>query len=88
MKTVIFFSGLLVLFSIAACNKKKNVPVADNEYYTCSMDPQVMEKKPGKCPICKMELTKITVNQDDQNRLKFSANQIKLANINVFIFYS
>jgi hypothetical protein len=27
-----------------------------NGYYTCTMHPQVHEAKPGKCPICGMDL--------------------------------
>ncbi len=54
----------------------------DNVFYTCSMDPQVMEKKPGKCPICKMDLTKIIIDKNDkQNSLKLSDEQVELANI-------
>ncbi|GAL85855.1 hypothetical protein MYP_3084 [Sporocytophaga myxococcoides] len=38
-----------------------------------------MEKKPGKCPICKMDLT--PVKMDNSKGLKLSAQQEKLANI-------
>ncbi len=31
---------------------------AKNTYYTCSMHPQVIEKEPGTCPICGMDLVK------------------------------
>ena len=31
---------------------------ANNTYYTCSMHPQVIEKQPGTCPICGMNLVK------------------------------
>lgn len=74
---------LLICFAITSCNNKKEIHLADNEFYTCSMDPQVMEKKPGRCPICKMELTKITVdiNEKDKPTLKLSEQQIKLGNI-------
>lgn len=34
-------------------------------YYTCSMHPQIKEDKPGKCPICHMNLTKIEIDEDD-----------------------
>jgi Cu(I)/Ag(I) efflux system membrane fusion protein len=46
------------------------------------MDPQVVEKNPGKCPICKMELTKtiISPNQDKEG-IQLSETQIKLGNI-------
>jgi cytoskeletal protein RodZ len=29
---------------------------AATEYYTCTMHPQVHQAKPGKCPICGMDL--------------------------------
>lgn len=46
------------------------------------MDPQIIEKKPGICPICKMELTKIIIDSNStKNELKLSEEQIALANI-------
>jgi len=35
-------------------------------YYTCSMHPQIKESKPGKCPICHMNLTKVEVEYDEE----------------------
>ncbi|MEO7530225.1 MAG: efflux RND transporter periplasmic adaptor subunit [Sediminibacterium sp.] len=32
--------------------------IADAEVYTCSMHPQIIRDKPGKCPICGMDLVK------------------------------
>jgi Cu(I)/Ag(I) efflux system membrane fusion protein len=29
-----------------------------HEYYTCTMHPQIIKDKPGKCPICGMDLIK------------------------------
>ncbi len=34
-----------------------------SSYYTCSMHPSVKESKPGKCPICHMNLTKVEVEE-------------------------
>lgn len=34
-------------------------------YYTCSMHPTVKEDKPGKCPICHMNLTKIEIDKSE-----------------------
>jgi membrane fusion protein, copper/silver efflux system len=52
------FAAALIL---GACQgKKKEVAtvatVHSDTVYTCSMHPQVMQERPGKCPICGMEL--------------------------------
>ena len=44
------------------------------------MDIQVMEKNPGKCPICQMQMTKVSFNKENMNKIKFSKAQMKLAN--------
>jgi membrane fusion protein, copper/silver efflux system len=69
---------LIILFS---CKEKpKEEP---NVFYTCSMDPQVMEKHPGNCPVCKMELTRTVVSDNKDQSIKLSDTQVKLANIQV-----
>lgn len=51
-------------------------------YYTCSMDPQVKEDKPGKCPICKMELTPVKKSSNQNtDEIELSEQQIQLGNI-------
>ncbi len=59
-----------------------NMPGMDSVYYTCSMHPQVMKPKPGKCPICGMGLIAVqrsnTANADE---IKLSDQQIQLGNI-------
>jgi Cu(I)/Ag(I) efflux system membrane fusion protein len=53
-----------------------------NVYYTCSMHPQVMESKPGKCPICGMKLIAIQKNNTpNAEELKLSDQQVQLGNI-------
>lgn len=42
-------------------NKQQKIKV----YYTCSMHPQIKEHKPGKCSICHMNLTKIELDESD-----------------------
>src|ERR1700744_2676950 len=74
------FNLLFISLFIFSCTKQTE-KIPDNVFYTCSMDPQIMEKKPGKCPICKMELTKIILNKKDSSGLKLSEEQIELANI-------
>src|SRR5512133_4018029 len=60
--------ALLVLFSVgltgllSGCGPKQG-PVAGESgsktLYTCGMHPQVVQDKPGNCPICGMKLTPI-----------------------------
>jgi Cu(I)/Ag(I) efflux system membrane fusion protein len=46
------------------------------------MDPQVVEYKPGKCPICKMDLTPVKKkNGEKKDELQLSDQQIELGNI-------
>jgi Cu(I)/Ag(I) efflux system membrane fusion protein len=61
----------------------ENMPGMDTGlYYTCSMDPQVKEDKPGKCPICKMELTAVKKSSNQNtDEIELSEQQIQLGNI-------
>ncbi len=71
-----------VLLVAASCKNKKETPKDPDTYYTCSMDPQVVEYKPGKCPICKMDLTPVKKkNGENKDELQLSEQQIQLGNI-------
>ncbi|RTL60666.1 MAG: efflux RND transporter periplasmic adaptor subunit [Sphingobacteriales bacterium] len=73
-----------ILFFEVACKQKKQVTVNPDTYYTCSMDPQVVEYKPGKCPICHMELTPVKKkNGEAKDELLLSEQQVQLGNIKV-----
>ena len=76
---VILISSLLLF----ACKSKKNGTPADPDvYYTCSMDPQVKEDKPGKCPICKMDLTPVKKSSSTiTDEIELSPQQVQLGNI-------
>ncbi len=85
---VLYFSiCAATLFWLASCNgnKKPASKKANDIYYTCSMDPQVVEANPGKCPICHMELTAVkkSAQQKNDNELELSPEQIQLGNIQV-----
>lgn len=77
----VFFAAILCALLPAGCKNKKTA--ADpNVYYTCSMDPQVVADKPGKCPICKMELTAVKKSSLTQTEdLQLSQQQVQLGNI-------
>jgi Cu(I)/Ag(I) efflux system membrane fusion protein len=48
------------------------------------MDPQVVEYKPGTCPICKMDLTPVKKRKgESQDELELSDQQVQLGNIQV-----
>lgn len=80
MRYTIIISMALVFF--ASCKNKKEIPKNTDTYYTCSMHPQVVEYKPGKCPICKMELTPVMKKNGERNdELQLNEQQIKLGNI-------
>ncbi len=82
----IFSPILLLLILLVSCKTgKKNTAKSDPDvYYTCSMDPQVVESQPGNCPICHMELTAVRKNrQQNPDEIKLSPEQIHLGNIRV-----
>jgi len=72
-----------LLLALASCHSRPTETLADNEFYVCSMDPQVMEKQAGTCPICKMALTKTIIHRSELDIIKLNETQIKLANIKV-----
>ncbi len=51
--------------------------------WTCSMDPQVRQPEPGKCPICGMDLIPLESGMDDDNpvEIRMSPTALKLANV-------
>ena len=48
----------LVVIGITACNRKNEKKAAEHvaTEYTCPMHPQIVDDKPGSCPICGMDL--------------------------------
>ncbi|MEP6948258.1 MAG: efflux RND transporter periplasmic adaptor subunit [Ginsengibacter sp.] len=73
---------IVILLFISCKNKKTEVTINKDVFYTCSMHPQVIQDKPGDCPICGMKL--IAVNKttgDSLSEIKLSDQQIQLGNI-------
>ena len=87
IKKWFLFSSLILfmaMFIFSCKNKTKTSQPTDSDiYYTCSMDPQVVESKPGKCPICHMQLTAVkkSAAQKNDNELQLSPEQMQLGNI-------
>jgi membrane fusion protein, copper/silver efflux system len=88
MKNLFKIFTLLFLSAIFISCKGKNEKIANldaNTYYTCPMDPQVVESKPGICPICHMTLVpaRKSIEQKNDNELNLSPQQMQLGNIQV-----
>ena len=56
---------------------------AENQMWTCSMHPQIMQPEPGNCPICGMDLIPTETGGEGLgiNELKMTENAMALANI-------
>ncbi|MHA4845183.1 efflux RND transporter periplasmic adaptor subunit [Flavitalea antarctica] len=67
---------------LAACEENKTITNAEEkkQTYTCSMHPQIVQDKPGTCPICGMDLVLFDKNNKDAF-LTLSESQITLANV-------
>jgi Cu(I)/Ag(I) efflux system membrane fusion protein len=83
MMMKIIFSFLISFLVLISCkNKKTEVVTKSDTYYTCSMHPQIMQDKPGNCPICGMKLIEVKKSSTDTtNEIKLSDQQIQLGNI-------
>ncbi|HJO95371.1 MAG TPA: efflux RND transporter periplasmic adaptor subunit [Victivallales bacterium] len=84
--TVILFSFSLTGMAMNMANMKKNYPdnSAPKQIWTCSMHPQIKMDKPGKCPICKMDLIPLKnseVNSGANVSVKLSERARKLAEV-------
>ncbi len=64
-----------------SCKNKKQTTIQAGEYYTCSMHPQIMEIKPGVCPICHMDLIVVKKANSAVDEISLNDEQIKLGNI-------
>jgi len=78
----ILYAALLPLLLLAACNNKKpSTATKADVYYTCSMHPQIMQDKPGTCPICHMDLIAVNKSSQPNDEIMLSNEQIQLGNI-------
>lgn len=87
----IFFITLIVI-GTSCKNKKSEEPIHEvsegKQLYTCSMHPQIIKDKPGKCPICDMELIKKIDNAQKINDIQLEdllqpANEFVITSIPV-----
>lgn len=81
LKAVAFVS-LTPAVLLAACKEAGKKTMADEkkQTYTCPMHPQIVQDKPGTCPICGMDLVPFDKNNKEAS-LTLGESQIALANI-------
>lgn len=79
---LVLCSAVLAMLLLSACkNKKATEATKSDTYYTCSMHPQIMQDKPGTCPICHMDLIPVAKSNETKDELMLSDEQIQLGNI-------
>jgi membrane fusion protein, copper/silver efflux system len=80
--------SIIAALLLGACQGKKKeaaaVAVRSDTMYTCSMHPQIMQERPGKCPICGMELIPVKMSQGmGEDGVQLSDQQVQLGGIRV-----
>ncbi|NNK77038.1 MAG: efflux RND transporter periplasmic adaptor subunit, partial [Maribacter sp.] len=60
---------------------------SENQMWTCSMHPQIMQPEPGDCPICGMDLIPAEVGTGGLSPEQFSMtdNALALANVQTIV---
>ncbi|AHM59423.1 efflux transporter, RND family, MFP subunit [Flammeovirgaceae bacterium 311] len=81
MKAITSILILFLLLAGVACNEGGHEEHAGSQNYTCPMHPQIVETKPGTCPICFMDLVPVSKGGNNAGELMLSESQILLANI-------
>lgn len=84
MNKIINYIIIISITSFTSCDTKKvSEQTAEvKKTYTCPMHPQIIQDKPGTCPICGMELVPVNAG-GDKTEVTLSESQIELANITV-----
>lgn len=78
---IVDFRIWVVVFMIFTFSCVQNKKQTSQEKYTCPMHPQIIQDKPGTCPICFMDLVKVGASTNEDGSLTLNESQIKLANI-------
>ncbi len=94
MKKYVIYVGILIVglllgwlfFSNSSNNEMEHnhsEMASENQMWTCSMHPQIMQPEAGDCPICGMDLIPAEAGADglSPNEFKLTKNAMALANI-------
>ncbi len=62
-------SLMLLMTVLVACSKPaSSIPIAEVDYWTCTMHPAVHAEAAGKCPICGMDLVPVTRRTEETSK--------------------
>ncbi len=80
------FLGWLIFGGSNTHNHSEGISTSEDvgTVWTCSMHPQIRSEKPGKCPLCGMDLTPLPSGGNDaidESAIQMSKEAIALANI-------
>ncbi len=85
---VSLFALLEFTMILSACKEQKgNQAEAMPDNFTCPMHPQIIQTRPGTCPICGMDLVLFDRNNQEA-KLILDKNQQALANVHVAVIGS
>lgn len=80
---IIYILGLATMLFLWSCGEKKSTAEGEiKQNYTCPMHPQIVQDRPGTCPICGMDLVPVDAS-GDKSEVMLNESQIELANIQV-----
>lgn len=88
--TLLVLGGIFVGWLLFHSSDEHNraAESANSEIWTCSMHPQIRMHKPGKCPICGMDLILLKQDADtksDSNAVHFTKEAAELAEVSTSI---
>ncbi|MPM03511.1 Multidrug resistance protein MdtA [bioreactor metagenome] len=81
----LFVGWLIFGGSSSGHDESEHKEVVENQVWTCSMHPQIKQDKPGKCPICAMDLIPLRTGGSsdiaDDGAIELSEEAAALANV-------
>ena len=82
--------GLGYLFFAPSSKQNRTEKGEGDKVYTCSMHPQIRQNKPGKCPLCGMDLVEVGKTgamNVDPNSIMLTDEAMALANIETIVVW-
>ena len=69
------------LFTGSRSHQLRAAETIEKQYYTCGMDPQIVQDHPGKCPICGMKLRPMEKPLNDKTASAITIDPVTVQNM-------